>query len=438
MTRNPTQQTFDDFCTEESGYSDLSNDKSQHETSSANSNETLDEDPDKQSLDKQSCNCSEHSRLYVCKLNKKIKNRTNLLSEIQDEGLIDELSNKPYWTGDTLVDEAFEEIDGSVISRSSGETYLSNIRKLVRHLHDVDEDILTTEVGNIIGLCRKMAHQDLSKTMFERQIAITNHVYDYIELETDYETNMNYPALQNISARDFQTPDPVEVEPLSISELHKLASSFDSFRNRLFFLVGCVTGARNESLRIIKLEDVNLDDNEIKLENTKYNGTYTIPISNQMALELERWINVIREPCVDESDNPYLFPSTKSGKIEHKNSLNRIIKEAAEEAGIQEVVKEREPTPAERRNGVECDEIEYHRVTVHLLRHTFSYLLEEAGLNTEARRDALDHDSIRTTEKYYSYDRSDYETLIREMVHGEDPENDDEESSESSIIGFGT
>jgi integrase len=103
------------------------------------------------------------------------------------------------------------------------------------------------------------------------------------------------------------------------------------------------------------------------------------------------------------------------------------VKSAAKSAGIQEVVAEREPTEAEIERKGASDSIKFCRVTVHTLRHTFSHLLEEAGLPTEARQAALDHENIDTTKEHYSYDQSDYEKLIREMRYEEKTDVDDGE-----------
>lgn len=181
-------------------------------------------------------------------------------------------------------------------------------------------------------------------------------------------------------------------------------------------------GARNEALRVIELSHVHLSesgekDDIIQVPNTKIGGCYPVPISNQMAMSLERWIEIGRESIVSDPGNTYLFPSKRGGKLDSGGSLWEIVHEAAEKAGLQEVVAQRKPTEAEKRNGVKKDMIEYHRVTPHLLRHTFSFLLEQAGLNTEARRDALDHQSVETTRKYYTHTKSDYERLIRELLH---------------------
>ena len=166
-----------------------------------------------------------------------------------------------------------------------------------------------------------------------------------------------------------------------------------------------------------KISDDDETDDIIQVPNTKTGGHYPVPISDQMAMSLERWIKIGRKSIVSDPGNTYLFPSKEGGKLDYGGSLTAIVHEAAEKAGLQEVVAQREPTEAEKRNGVKKDMIEYHRVTPHLLRHTFSLLLEQAGLNTEARRDALDHQSIETTKKYYTHTKSDYERLIRELLH---------------------
>jgi integrase/recombinase XerD len=189
-------------------------------------------------------------------------------------------------------------------------------------------------------------------------------------------------------------------------------------------LLASEIGARNASLRRIRLSDVHLDEKYVQLENTKSDRVYTVPISTEMTLELERWIQVERDKSSTSLDSPYLFPGVYKDKLENSSSLWRIVTEAAERAGIQEVVDEREPTEAERRQGTLEGPYRQYRVNPHLLRHTFSSLLEEAGLDSEARRDALDHEDVETTQEYYTHTGSDYEPLMRKLFHGENPGRD--------------
>jgi integrase len=167
----------------------------------------------------------------------------------------------------------------------------------------------------------------------------------------------------------------------------------------------------------MRLSELDLGSNIIAVKNTKSGGSVDIPISDELALQLERWIRIERKAYWSKN-NPYLFPAKTNKKLRSSKALRKIVHKAADKAGIQRVVSERELTKAEKRaqnkkTGVRRD----YRVTPHTLRHTFAHLLEQAGLSPEARRDALGHDDLSTTEDHYSFSESEYEDQIRDLLH---------------------
>lgn len=58
---------------------------------------------------------------------------------------------------------------------------------------------------------------------------------------------------------------------------------------------------------------------------------------------------------------------------------------------------------------------EWHKVTVHALRHTFINAMKESGVPLEARQHAANHKHSETTEEWYEGDEIDYHELIREL-----------------------
>ena len=327
-----------------------------------------------------------------------------------------------FKTGSTLANDYLRTAAGSEIEESSAKRYETDLRLYIRYLNSRGISPLNARVKHAKNYLREIARENLSTSTLKCRKGSLIGLYKYIRTELDVTAEMDIVALEYIDSNRFVTRDKVVKEPLSKAELGKLCDAASSRRNRLIMVVGSETGARSESLRVMKLEHLTLDSEEpsINVLNTKSGGKYSVPISDQVALDLDRWVEYMQSSVSNDSNNPYVFPSTDGGMIESKNTIKRIVSESAEEAGLQEVVNKRKPTKAERRNGVEKDAVEYHRVTPHLLRHTFSQLLEEAGLGTEARRDALDHESIQTTKKHYTHTKSEYQDLIRRLLHGAD------------------
>ena len=181
--------------------------------------------------------------------------------------------------------------------------------------------------------------------------------------------------------------------------------------------VGAELGPRSIDLRNIKIGDLDLENRSIKLVDTKTNDEYTLPISDALAVELDHWISIYRPTYRYADEHEFLFPSNKGGSMSAENLL-RIIKKAARDAGIQEVLgKSQVSARQQKKTGIDSEIREWKKVNVHALRHTFSNLLKEAGLPPEARSDALNHDSTETTEKYYTVDDTEYKDLIRKLLH---------------------
>ncbi|WP_136717722.1 tyrosine-type recombinase/integrase [Halorientalis salina] len=323
-----------------------------------------------------------------------------------------------FETGAPIANEFLETVSGAEIRESSARTYESRLRAYTRYLSRQDLVVLKAQVGDVKGFFRELAQQNIATTTLKsRQTAITK-LYKYIRNASGCEAKIDLFLLQDIDANGFQTKNRAQKRPLDDEELTKLFDAMQSRRDQLIVLVASETGARNSDLRNIKINDVRFDNNIIEVPNKKSDRTYSIPISDELALELERWIKIERVSGAKYSDSIYLFPSEQSEKLMANKSLSRIIERAADRAGIQEVVGEREPTQAERDKGVKKDKIQQHRVTPHLLRHTFSHLLKQAGLDSDARSAALDHNNIKTTKEYYTYNESEYKDIMRRLFHG--------------------
>jgi integrase/recombinase XerD len=221
---------------------------------------------------------------------------------------------------------------------------------------------------------------------------------------------------EEIQPSDYNTPEAREREPLEKSEVKKLYDELDSFRDRLLVQVATELGPRNTDVRSIKISDVDFDNKEIELSNTKAGGTYNAPLTDQLLLLLRRWIDQERSAHPQAETTDYLFPSEQGGML-GRNRFCQIVREGAERAGIQDTVQSEAPLSERQKEalGTDKDYKDYYRVTPHTLRHTFNHLLIDAGIPREARSKALDHNSTEVTKNFYDHEESDYGKLMREL-----------------------
>jgi len=273
-----------------------------------------------------------------------IKNESSESSPATEDPPDDEdkasLEKSEFQTGDSLANEYLETVAGADIQESSAKRYEASLRSYIRYLENRGVSLLDAETKSVKDYLRETCRNDLSKSTLGTRITAIWNLYKYIRIESTSTADIDMIALDDMSSDDFTAREGVEKEPLSKTELKKLCDAMGTHRNRLMVLLGSETGARNGSMRSLKLRDVKLDDEqpEVKIPNIKSGGTYRIPISGQMALELERWIKVLRDP---DTETPYLFPSDEGGKLETSESFLNFTKKAAEKAGIQEVISER-------------------------------------------------------------------------------------------------
>jgi integrase/recombinase XerD len=312
-----------------------------------------------------------------------------------------------------IVTQCMREEAAGTIKISSADEYSSRIRNYRKFLPD--ENILSADVSDIRTFCKVRARNDRREGTLKVDVSAITKFYQWVLIDTDLDTNVEYAQLDQISASDYQTPEPINREPISREELERLYDCFNYKRDKLMATIAGEVGPRNIDVRKIKVNDIKFEDNRILLNNTKNNREYTQPISDGLAVDLMHYIQENREAWLMSESNEYLFPSQEGGMLSSFR-FNEIVKEAAEKAEIQDVIG---TMPAECGVNKQTGDIKnLHRVTPHTLRHTFNQLMNEAGIPIEARCDALDQDSVEVNREYYTPDDEEYIRYIRENLHG--------------------
>lgn len=341
------------------------------------------------------------------------------MSSINENYNTDESTQrKEFDTGIEFADEYLNKSSGTEIKESSAEIYESSLRKYGRYLSRNDLEVLEISLDEFKEFLRFQVRQRLAQSTINIDLVASTNLYKFVRIETEFVAEIDLFGLNDINISNWNTRELPEPEPLTKDELKKLVAGTENRRDRLAIILAGETGARNESLRSIKLHHVDLELNSIELQNTKTGGTYDVPISDQVGLELERWIKIERDNYTNSNNSKYLFPSP-SGEKFSSSWFHQTVGDAAKAAGIQEVIAEREPSMAEKNMGFESMRKRW-RVSPHTLRRTFSDLLKKAELDTEARRDALDHQNTEVTEEYYTFDNSGYTDMIRRLFHNSD------------------
>ena len=303
-----------------------------------------------------------------------------------------------------------------VLAPSTVRTYRYKLQEYVRFLDDIETTVLEASQEDVVTFIERCVRRGNRESTISGKLAVIGQLYRHIKLRMDVgdELNLEPLELETIDLERYRTPSPIEREALSREELRQLFDAMDSIRNLLLGFTAAETGFRNSDLRELTIEDVDFEELEIHASNPKNGRPYEAPISKDLAFELKQWIDHHRLAYTTASDSPYLFPGEQSAKLETNAGLNTIVKNAAERAGIQEVIGTSEIHPEHQTGaGTEGSVRQWHRVTAHTLRHSYITFLKDSGVPLSYRQLVANHTSPKTT-RGYEHGRDDIFDRIRD------------------------
>lgn len=312
-------------------------------------------------------------------------------------------TTRDYRVQDRHARQYLRRSDGVKLKSSTAGTYDGHLRQYEIFLQDRDKSILDAEFDDLLDFIAHCVRIGNRQGTIGGKVSTIGGLYRHIRLYTEDRDMLNFDPLRirTIDLSEYNTPEPIEREALSRAEIRQLFDAFDSYRNRLMAVVGVETGLRNSDIRGIRLEDLSLDAGEIHVHNPKNSKSYDVPITDNLAFEIDYWIRHHRAGFVANTTCEYLFPSQNGTKIEANSSLNRVVKAAAERAGIQDTLgTSRVVSLCEDATDSRDRQREWYRVTVHTLRHSCLTLMKNDGVDLTYRQMVANHSSPRTTQGY--------------------------------------
>jgi len=156
---------------------------------------------------------------------------------------------------------------------------------------------------------------------------------------------------------------------LTKDEVRALIKAAPPKRNRLIVEFLYSSGCRVSECTKLKTENINDKERIASIKGGKGNKDRTIILSKEWLKKVKKYL------ARKKAKTPYVF-SKKNGKPLSSDTIQRIVKEAAEKAGIQK------------------------RVTPHSLRHSYATHLLEAGENIRKIQELLGHSDLSTTQIY--------------------------------------
>jgi integrase/recombinase XerD len=188
------------------------------------------------------------------------------------------------------------------------------------------------------------------------------------------------------------TPPPL----LSEDEVERLIEAPDTstwlgLRDRAILELLYGTGLRNQEMRRMTLEEVDLERQEIRLARGKGGKGRVIPLGEEAAAWLRTYLDRGRPVLVRTPAEKTLFLSAR-GLPMPSMTLGAVVSRATRKAGLGK------------------------RVTPHVLRHCYATHLMRAGASVRHVQALLGHECLSTTQRYTKVEVSDLR-LVVERFH---------------------
>ena len=264
------------------------------------------------------------------------------------------------------------------LSLNTLEAYNADITKLLAYLEGESIELLNTTPEDLEQFIAGLHDIGITARSQARIMSGIKSLFGFLMLEKIIEKDPS--ELIDNPRIGFKIP-----EVLSIQEIDSIIAAVDlskkeGQRNRAILETLYSCGLRVSELITLKLSDLYLDDEFIRVEG-KGQKQRLVPISKKAIKEIQFYMADRHLVTAKKGHEDFLFLSRRGTHLS-RIMIFHIIKELADEVGIIKII------------------------SPHTFRHSFATHLLEGGANLRAIQMMLGHESITTTEIYTHIDRS--------------------------------
>lgn len=247
------------------------------------------------------------------------------------------------------------------------------------------------------------------------------------DLEDDYGKDIKRDVPKQIlvlraGGEDDDENDIIAIPPETTKQLVDNPGN-PTLRNRLIIELLAQTGVRVSELAGVRigpnpttedwetnnLGDLNIEDCSMWVTTSKTDAGDTnhrreVFFEESLKYDLYKWIFGARDAHQKNPDSPYLLRTTHKGQM-RPSHLSRIVKEAAQRAGVNEVLYK---DAAGKKRWL---------ITGHTLRHSFaSYRANKTDMKLHILAKLMGHRKLDTTRKYISRSRKEEKRQARQAI----------------------
>ena len=248
-------------------------------------------------------------------------------------------------------------------SAKTRRAYLGHLARFIRFYGKEPQDLGEAEVRRYV---LHLLEERKSHTYVNQCISALKFLYEKVLKRPSPVVNLPRPK------KDRKLP-----EVLSRAEVLRLFEAVSNLKHRALLMMIYSAGLRvGEAVRL-RVEDVDSERRLLHVRQGKGRKDRYVMLS-EVALES------LRDYWRAYRPTKWLFPGQREGCHLHERTVEKILKQACQKAGIRK------------------------DISVHTLRHSFATHLLEAGIDLRYIQEMLGHKSSKTTEIYNACERAEY------------------------------
>lgn len=278
-------------------------------------------------------------------------------------------------------------------AESSYKTHRSNLRDFDRWLQDQERELTDLSPLDLEDYFLQQKREDYAPNTISSRYESVRALFKRLAGRYD---ELDENPFDNLERKEFVEKRTKKHSRTSISyvskqELEALCDNVPDppIRNELIIRLLWQTGIRKCELVEITFEDLDRDAREINVWSEKSKEWRTVFYQDSLDVLLDQWLDGgYRATYAPAERSPYLFVTERSEQLATDTVNAKIVKPAAEAAGIQEVMYE-DQSGSKR-----------YRITPHALRHGHAVHALKSGIDVRTVQKHLGHSSLETTMEY--------------------------------------